>query len=215
MTRLRRTACILAVVAAVTAFASPAAALEVRLTELRVAGGSVRASIEIRDMFPQKFQSILEDGGAIHLRLQLELWEDRAVWDKLAQPAVVTVFRINLDPTTRQIRVADQYGEVSRQPAWQEPLALRLDLGRADALSDSAQYYVRAQATLGTIAEKESDRAGNTVFGENDSTVSIAGMGKMLFHAVLQVNDYLQSVSSEMRTRNVNGRAVKTGVKIQ
>src|SRR5262245_44620144 len=211
----RRTACILAVAAAVLAFASPAAALEVRLTELRVAGGSVRASIEIRDMFPQKFQSILEDGGAIHLRLQLELWEDRAVWDKLAQPAVVTVFRINMDPTTRQIRVADQYGEVSRQPAWQEPLTLRLDLGRADALSDSAQYYVRAQATLGTIAEKESDRAGNTVFGENDSTVSIAGMGKMLFHAVLQVNDYLQSVSSEMRTRNVNGRAVKTGVKIQ
>jgi hypothetical protein len=215
MSMLRRAACILAVVAAVAGFASPAAALEVRLTELRVAGGSVRALIEIRDMFPQKFQSILEDGGAIHLRLQLELWEDRAVWDKLAQPAVVTVFRINMDPSTRQIRVADQYGEVSRQPAWQEPLTLRLDLGRADALSDSAQYYVRAQATLGTIAEKESDRAGNTVFGENDSTVSIAGMGKMLFHAVLQVNDYLQSVSSEMRTRNVNGRAVKTGVKIQ
>jgi hypothetical protein len=215
MTSVRRTACILAVVAAVAGFASPACALEMRLTELRVAGGSIRASLEIRDMFPQKFQSILQDGGAIYLRLQLELWEGRAVWDKLAQPAATTVFRLDLDPSSRQVRVADQYGEVSRQPAWQEPLTLRLDLGRADALSDSAQYYVRAQATLGTIAEKESERAGNTVFGEDDSSLSIAGMGKKLFHAVLQVNDYLQSVSSEMRTRNMNGRTVKTGVKIQ
>src|SRR5262249_31249332 len=81
-----------------------------------------------------------------------------------------------------------------------------------DALSDSAQYYVRAQATLGTIAEQESERAGNTVFGDDDSTVSIAGVGKMLFHAVLQVNDYLQSVSSEMRTRTMAGRALKFGV---
>jgi len=215
MTPLRRAVCILAVAAAAAGFASPASALEMRVTELRVAGGSIRASIEIKDMFPEKFQSILEGGGAIHLRLQLELWEDRAVWDKLAQPAVVTVFRIDMDASTRQVRVADQYGEVSRQPAWQEPLTLRLDLGRADALSDSGQYYVRAQATLGTIAEKESERASNTVFGEDDSTLSIAGMGKRLFHAVLQVNDYLQSVSSEMRTHTVNGRAVKTGVKLQ
>ena len=31
-------------------------------------------------------------------------------------------------------------------------------------------------------------------------------MGKMLFRAVLQVNDYLQSVSSEVRTRDVTGK---------
>jgi hypothetical protein len=215
MVMLRRAACIVATVVAIAGFAAPAAALDARLTELRVAGGSIRASIEIKDMFPQKFQSILEDGGAIHLRLQLELWEDRAVWDRLAQPTSVTVFRIVLDPSTRQVRVADQYGEVSRQPAWQEPLTLRLDLGRAEAVSDSAQYYVRVLATIGTIAEKESERASNAVFGDSDSSVSIAGVGKMIFHAVLQVNDYLQSVSSDTRTRNVAGRDVKAGVRIQ
>jgi hypothetical protein len=73
---------------------------------------------------------------------------------------------------------------------------------------------VRALATLGTIAEKESERASKAVFGDDDSTVSIAGMGKMLFHAVLQVNDYLQSVSSETRTRTVAGREVKAGIKL-
>ena len=215
MATLARAARLVVLLAAAAGFAAPAAALDARLIEIRVAGGSIRASIEIKDLFPQKFQSILEDGAAIHLRLQLELWEDRAVWDKLAQPAAVTVFRIVLDPTTRQVRVADQYGEVSRQPAWQEPLTLRLDLGRAEALSDSAQYYVRVLATIGTIAEKESERAGNAVFGDDDSSVSIAGVGKMLFHAVLQVNDYLQSVSSDTRTRDVTGRAMKAGIKIQ
>jgi hypothetical protein len=214
MTTLRRAAGIFAIVLAAAAFAAPAEALEARVTEIRVAGGSIRASLEIRDMFPEKFQSILQDGAAIHLRLQIELWEDR-MWDKLAQPAAVTVFRIVLDPSTRQVKVADQYGEVSRQPAWQEPLALRLDLGRAEGLSDSGNYYVRVQATLGTVAEKESERASNAVFGDDDSTVSLAGMGKMLFHAVLSVNDYLQSVSAESRTRNVNGREVKAGIKLQ
>jgi hypothetical protein len=213
MRRLVRAVCLLAFLA-VSGFASSASALESRLTEMRVAGGGIRASLEIRDMFPAKFQAILEEGGAIHLRLQIELWEDRAVWDKLAQPSVVTIFRIVLDQASRQVRVADRYGEVSRQPAWQEPLTLTPNLGRADALSDTAQYYVRALVTLGTVAEKDTAQASNAVFGEDDSSVSLAAMGKMLFHAVLQVNDYLQSVSSEVRTRDLRGRDVKAGVKL-
>ncbi len=213
MTSLLRAACLFLVLGA--GFAKPAAALETRLIELRVAGGGIRASLEIRDLLPEKFKAVLQEGTAIHLRLQIELWEDRAVWDKLAQPAVVTVFRVALDPATRQVTVADSYGEVSRQAAWQEPLTLRPDLGRADALSDTARYYVRVLATLGTIAEKQAERASNTVFGEDDSSVSIAAMGKMLFHAVVQVNDYLQSVSSDIRTRGVTGRDIRAGVKLQ
>jgi hypothetical protein len=213
MAAVRRAAALAVLLALVSA--APARALEARLTELRVAGGGIRASLEIRDMFPAKFQAILEEGTAIHLRLQIELWEDRPVWDKLAQPAVVSIFRIVLDPATRQVSVADAYGEVSRQPAWQEPLTLRPDLGRADALSDGARYYVRVLATLGTIAEKETERASKAVFGDDESAVSLAGVGKMLFHAVLQVNDYLQSISSEIRSREVSGREVKSGVKLQ
>jgi hypothetical protein len=214
MPSLFRAVCLL-VFLVLSGGASPASALEARLTEMRVAGGGIRASLEIRDMFPAKFQAILEEGGAIHLRLQIELWEDRSVWDKLAQPSVVTVFRIVLDPSTRQVTVADRYGEVSRQPAWQEPLMLTPNLGRADALSDAAQYYVRALVTLGTVAGKETTQATNAVFGDDDSSVSLAAMGKILFHAVLQVNDYLQSVSSEVRTRDIRGRDVKVGVKLQ
>jgi len=195
--------------------APPASALETRLTELRVAGGSVRASPEIRDIFPAKFRTVLEEGTAIHLRLQIELWEDRPMWDKLVQPAVVAVLRIALDPATRQVTVTDRYGELSRQPAWQEPLTVRPDIGRADALSDGARYYVRVLATLGTILEKETEQASKAVFGDDDGSVSLAAMGKILFHAVLQASDYLQSVSSETRTRELSGRDVRAGIRIQ
>ena len=128
---------------------------------------------------------------------------------------MISVFRIVLEPSTRTVRVADSYGEVSRQAAWQEPLTLRPDLGRADALSDGARYYVRVLTTLGTIAEKETAQASKAVFGDDESSVSIATVGKMLFHAVLQVNDYLQSVSSEVRTREITGKDLRAGVKLQ
>jgi hypothetical protein len=215
MKALRRFSCTIGLLLMLVtgAFAAPASALEAKLVELRVTGGTVRASLEIRDMFPEKFRSVLEDGGAVHLRLQLELWEDRPVWDKLVQPAVVSVFRIALDRQSQLVSVADRFGEVSRQPAWQEPLLLRPEIARTDALSDGAKYYVRVLATLGTIAERETAQATNAVFGDDDNPVSLAGMGKMLFHAVLQVNEYLQSVSSEMRTRDISGRELKAGLK--
>jgi len=199
------------VLIALTASTSRVFALVTHVAELRVAGGTLRASLEVREMFPAKFQSVLEERGAIYLRLQIELWQDRPIWDKLAQPAIISVFRVALDPSTRQVSVADQYGEVSRQPAWQEPLTLRLDLGRAEALADSARYYVRVLATLGTIAGREP--AGDAVFGADEGSVTLGSMGRMLFHAVLQVNDYLQSVSTEGRTRDLTGRELKAGVR--
>ena len=198
---------------AVVAVSTPILALETRVMELRVAGGHLRASLEIKEMFPEKFRTVLEQRGAIHLRLQVELWQHRPVWDKQPQPTVLTVFRIVLDPSTQMVQVADQYGEVSRQPAWQEPLILRLDLGRGDALSDSAKYYVRTQATLGTIAEREATQAADAVFGPDEGSVTLGSMGRVLFHAVLQVNDYLQSVSAESRTRDMTGAELKAGVK--
>jgi hypothetical protein len=129
------------------------------------------------------------------------------------QPAVVSIFRIALLPATRQVSVADRYGEVSRQPAWQEPLTIRLDLARGDALTENARYYVRVQTTLGTIAESETAGAGDAVFGTDEGSVTLGSVGRVLFRAILQVNDYLQSVSADARTRDVTGRELKSGVR--
>ena len=217
MRRLRQTACAIVCVVAMHAvvWAAPASALELRLTEVRGAGGNVMAALELRGLFPEKFQSLLEEGSAIYLRLQIELWEDRPLWDKLAQPPRVSVFRILLDPTTRQVTVADEYGEVSRQPAWQEPLALRPVVSRTDALSDRASYYVRVLATLGTVGDKGTEQVSKAVFGDDDRTLSLAAMGKRLFQAVVEASDYLQSVSSEVRTRDLTAADIRAGVKIQ
>src|SRR3954466_16293967 len=96
----RRSALLLMLLALFGA-AAPAAALDVHVVEVRVAGGSLRLTLEIRDMFPSKFQSILNDGGSRRLRLQLEVWEHRAIWDRLAQPALVSFTLFPLDPSSR------------------------------------------------------------------------------------------------------------------
>ena len=209
---LARVAGVLVFVAALVA-ATCASALELRVTELRAAGGTVRANLEVRDLFPAKFRQTLQDGGAIHLRLQVELWQDRPIWDKLVQPALVTVLRIVLDPGTHQVTVSDRYGELNRQAAWQEPVPLHVDVARADALADGSRYYVRVLATLGTLAEHEAEQASDAVFGRDDGSVTLAHVGRVLFHTVLQVSDYLQSVSTETRTRDLVGRELKAGIK--
>jgi hypothetical protein len=198
--------------AVMVAFAAPAHAVEAHVSEVRVAGGTLRAAIEVRDLFPDRFKSVLEQGGAIHLRLQIELWEKRTVWDRLAQPSIVTVFRILLDPVTRLVSITDRFGEISRQPAWQEPLVLRLDLGRPEALSDDAHYYVRTLSTLGTLADRDPATAA---LGTDEGAVSLGAMARGIFHAVLEISDYLQSVSAEARTRAFTGRELKAGVKPQ
>jgi hypothetical protein len=195
------------------ALPSPVVALDARIAEIHASGGNVHAALEIKDLFPEKFKSVLEAGGAIYLRLRVELLQHRMVWDRAVEPVVITVFRIVLDPSTRLVHVADEYSEVAKQPAWKEPITVPLVLARTDAISDGAQYYVRALVTLGTVADRETQEAGETVFGADDSSISIARVGKILFHAVLEVNDYLQSISTELRTHPMSGRALKAGVR--
>ena len=164
-------------------------------------------------MFPEKFQALLEQRGAIHLRLQIELWQHRPVWDKQPQPAIVTVFRIILDPVTRLVRVADRTARSVASPRGRSRWRCASTSAEATCCRTLARYYVRTQATLGTIAERESTKAADAVFGDDEGSVTLGSMGRLLFHAVLQVNDYLQSVSAESRTRDVTGRELKAGLK--
>jgi hypothetical protein len=66
-------------------------------------------------------------------------------------------------------------------------------------------------ATIGTIAERDINDAGEAVFGQDEGSVSVGAVGKMVFRAVLQVADYLQSVSAEARTRQFHGRELRPG----
>jgi hypothetical protein len=211
MARIRIAAC--ALLAGIATAAVPALALEARVSEVRTVGAEVRAAVDIGDMFPDKFRQILQSGGALHMRVQAEIWEDRPVWDRLVRPAIVTVFRIVRNPATAQIAISDAFGPVLSMAAYPPTIAVRVDVAPADAIADGNRYYVRMIATVGTIAERDVEDAEKAVFGRDEGTVSLGKVGKFLFHAVLQVSDYLQSVSSEVRTRTFQGRELRPGLR--
>jgi hypothetical protein len=206
-----RLACTCALLALLRA--TSANALEARVSEIRTVGPKVRAAVDLRDVFPDRFRQIVQGGGALYLRVQAELWEDRPVWDRLVRPAIVTVFRIVRDPATAQIAISDAFGTVLSAGAYPQTVPIRIDVAPADAVSDSSRYYLRMIATVGTIAARDIEDAGDAVFGRDEGTVSLGKVGKFLFHAVLQVSDYLQSVSAEVRSRVFLGRELRPGLR--
>ena len=192
--------------------AGSAAALDARITEIRTIGPTIRASLDLQDVFSEKFRAFLQTGEALHVRIETELWEDRPLWDKLVRPAIVSAFRIIRDPNN-EISVADAVGVVGTVTDLAAALPLRVEVAPADALNDRSKYYLRVIATVGTIAPGEAADTSDAVFGRDDSTISMARMGKLIFNTVVQVADYLQSVSAEVRSRVFDGRDVKAGIR--
>jgi hypothetical protein len=198
MKRLIAFACLLIVM--VLNATAPALALEARILEIRIAGKTLLASIDLADALPDKLRRVLEQGGALHVRIQAELWEDRPVWDKLVRPALVTVFRIVRDPATTHIAISDAVGPVLSGAQLPNPLSLRVNVAPADSLSDDGRYYIRMQATVGTLGEREAEDTSAAVFGKDEGTISVGKVGKLIFSTVLQASDYMQSVSDEARS---------------
>jgi hypothetical protein len=188
--------------------AVPALALEARVLEIRIAGKTLLASIDLTDALPDKLRRVLEQGGALHVRIQAELWEDRPVWDKLVRPALVTVFRIVRDPTTTHIAISDAVGPVLSGAQLPNPLSLRVNVAPADSLNDDGRYYIRMNATVGTLGEREAEDTSAAVFGKDEGTVSIGKVGKLIFSTVLQASDYMQSVSDEARSNTFRKKEV-------
>jgi hypothetical protein len=185
--------------------AAPAAALDVRVTELRASASIVSASFELRDILPDKFRTLVDTGGVLHLRVQAELWERRPVWDRLVYPAVVRVFRLARAPSGRELTVTDPDGAMSVYDEVPNPLAVSLRVGNADRLNGAARYYATIVATLGTLAEREIEDVSDAVFGRPSETTGLGSLGRMVLQTVLQISDYLQSVSAEGRSGNVTG----------
>lgn len=177
----------LAVIAGLLIAASPAQALEVRVKDVRTASAAVSAAIELRDVIPDRFKRVLDANGVLHLRIQAELWEVRPVWDRLVYPAIVKV--IQMTPST--------------QPP--NPMPMQMELGKSDRISAAGRYYLHVIATVGTVAERDADDVDDAVFGrEGDS--SLGALGRAVFRTALKISEYMQSVSSEARSRRLNGR---------
>ena len=188
------------------AAASPAAAaaLDLQIKDVRGPASAVTATIEFSDLIPDRFRKTLDEGGVLHLRVQAELWESRPVWDRLVYPALVRVFRFKRAPSDA-LSVTDPNGVATTYPNAPKSLPVVLDLGDAKRLAATERYYVHVVATLGTLAEREVDDVGDAVFGRPSEANGLGSLGRLMFRTVLQVSDYLQSVSAEARTRRTSG----------
>jgi hypothetical protein len=204
---------VLALASTMTLTPARADALEAHVSEIRTIGPTVRASLEMRQAFTDKFRQILQSGGALHVRVQTEIWEDRPLWDRLVRPALVSVFKIVRDPTSSELAISDAFGKAFSIAAYPDVLSLQIDVVAADAVTDSSRYYLRLVATIGTIAERDIEDTGNAVFGKDEGNLSLGKVGKFLFHTVLQVSDYLQSVTAEAKSRVFHGRDLRPGVR--
>jgi hypothetical protein len=185
--------------------ATEAAALGVEVKDLRSAAADVTASIELSDVLPDRFRQTVDRGGVVHLRIYAEVWERRPVWDRLVYPAVVRVYRLALTPSGRQFAVYDPDGSVTEHASVPNPLPLAIRVGSADRLAGAARYYAKVIATLGTLAEREIDNAGDAVFGRPEESTGLGAFGRVVFKKMLEISDYLQSVSAQGISRNING----------
>ena len=183
---------------------APAAALEVEVKAVRAPAGAVSATIELRDIIPDRFKKTIDEGGALHLRVQAELWEARPVWDRLVFPAIVRVFRFTRGAGSN-LSIVDPNGVVTTTQDAPRAMPIDVALGDAARVSASARYYVHVIATLGTLAEREVDDVGDAVFGRPSDANSLGALGRLVFRTVLQISDYLQSVTAETRSRKLAG----------
>ncbi|HEX7138454.1 MAG TPA: hypothetical protein VF219_11430 [Vicinamibacterales bacterium] len=174
----------------VAALAVPARALEVQIREIRV-DAMVRAAFDIRDLLPDRFRKVLDDNGTLHLRLQVELWESRPVWDRLVYPAVIRVVRVTRD-----------------QPP-PESMPVDLEIGKSDRIVATGRYYLHVIATIGTLAERDADTVGDAVFGRESEANGLGSLGRLVVRTALQINDYLQSVSAEAKSRGMTGAELR------
>jgi hypothetical protein len=191
-----------------TLLAAPASALDVVIKDVRSPASAVTANIDVSDVVPDRFKRHLDEGGVLHLRVEAELWESRPVWDRLVYPAIVRVFQLGRVPARGEISVTDATGATKTYPTAPNPLTMAIELGNSVRITASAKYYVHVIATLGTLAEKEAEDAGDAVFGRESDSTGLSALGRRLFRTVIKISDYLQSVSAESTTRKTQGRDI-------
>jgi hypothetical protein len=203
MLRRTTTACLCALL-----IAAKAAALDVHVKEVRAPSGAVRVALELRDVLPDRFKRVVDEGGVLHLRVQAELWESRPVWDRLVYPAMSRVFRLARVLSASGMSVTDQAGAVSTYAEVPNPMPVVVELGKADRVSASERYYVRVIATLGTLADREANEVGDAVFGDDSASNGLGALGRMVFQKMIEIGDYMQSVSAETKSRVMAGRDI-------
>jgi hypothetical protein len=184
---------------------SGAAAFEVSVKGVHTSSTIVTATVDVRDVLPDRFKKLLDEGSVLHLRVQAELWESRPVWDRLVYPTIVRVFRLARVASGSQISIGESAGGTTIHASIPNPLGIAIELGKNDRINRSSKYYVHVLTTLGTLAEREAEDVGDAVFGRESESNTLGSLGRAVFRTMIKVSDYLQSVSAETTTKKISG----------
>jgi hypothetical protein len=190
----------------------PLAALEARVTRLRAAGPRVSAGVEISELLEDKFLNLVRGGRAVFVQLEATLWEDRRVFDRIVVALPPLTWRIDRDPAGAGVLLQDQHGGLVRHADIRQPLTLGLDLGAATRVEADAVYYLHARVTAASVDERDIDRAGEAIFGDDRAGSGLAGLGRFVFRTLLRVGQYLESATTEVTSRRLSGRDISRGV---
>ena len=194
----------------ITAVDLRAAALEMRVEQVRAASARVAATLELRDLLRDRFLDIVKQGQSIFLQLQAELWEERRLADRLALTTPALTYRIAGDGSSGLV-ITSQFGERVTHTDARLPVPLRVDVGPASVLVDDRAYYLRAQVTLATIADRDIDQFGTAIFGDPQSAAGLAGLGRFVFGTLLRIGKYLESESADVTSGRYSGLQIKVG----
>jgi hypothetical protein len=189
---------------------APLSALELRVTQMRVAGTRISAAFDVRDLLRDSFLKLLQDGRAVFLQLEAELWEDRRVFDRIVIAVPPVTWRIDREPAGGGVLLLDQSGGSVRHGDLRQPLALTIDIGPASRVEEDATYYLHATMTAATVDERDIDRAGEAIFGDEQSASGLAGLGRFVFRTLLRMGKYFESATAEVTSRRVSGREIRT-----
>jgi hypothetical protein len=179
-----------------------------KVLELRTASGRLVAAVELSDPFSSSHRAILEKGGALHVRIEAAVWEDRAIFDRPVEGPRVSVLRVIRKPDGSAIGLVDQNGTLTTYKPYPNRLRLELDTCALTHLADDARYYVDAAVTIGSLGEDELDEANEAVFGGEDPA-GLKRIGKFLLNSVLQVKDYVGSASTDVRSSRFTKKSLK------
>jgi hypothetical protein len=197
------------VAALVLASVTPMFALELRVSALQATPFRVSLVVELRELLRDKFLETVQQGRAVFLQMQAEVWEDRRIADRLALTTPQLTYRVNR--AEAGVTITDQRGNVVPHADLAMAFPITLDVGPASGLLDDAVYYVRAEVTAATFAERDIDRMGIAIFGDDDSIAGLANLGRYLFGTALRIGRYLDSATAEVTSARYTGLQIKTG----
>jgi hypothetical protein len=138
------------------------------------------------------------------------LWEQRRLADRLALTTPALTCRIAGDGGSSMV-ITSQFGDRATHADVRVPVPLRVDLGPASVLADEGAYYLRAQVTLATIADRDIDQFGTAIFGDPQSAAGLAGLGRFVFGTLLRIGKYLESESAETTSGRYSGLRIRSG----